>query len=124
MPTTPVQRGTALKLGGVAPTFTKLLVDADTCEYTPTEYKEVVETKDNNGELINMLFNDPTAVLEFEATTISGQTAPVQSDLITATFADATTVEFLVRDVVKLKGFGKIQRAKYTLIKPAVDWSP
>lgn len=124
MPTTPVQRGTALKLGGVAPTFTKLIVEAGTCEYIAKDYGSVVITKDNNDEVINYLFNDPTAKLSFEATTISGQTPPEQGDLITATLADASTIEFVVREAVPLKGFGAVQRAAYKLEKPAVDLSP
>lgn len=125
MATTPVTRGRALKLAGAAPTTTKLLIDAKTFRYTLKDYSMVTRVGDNNSKTATYVFQDAITKASFEATTISGQTAPGQGDLITLTFPDNSTVEMLIVDPVEFSGYGEVERGTYKLEKPEdEDLSP
>lgn len=123
MATTPVQRGTALLYPGVAPTTTKLLIKGSTFR-RGTIYKKVSEVEDNNAETSTYVFQNPVDQVKFEASTIAGQTAPSQSDLITLTYTGPTAVEYVITEIVDLGGRGETEFASYTCEKPVVDLSP
>jgi hypothetical protein len=124
MATTPVQRGTAF-LYKAAPTAAAFVVDADTYSQIVTQYQDQQTIKDNNAEDACEVGQNPAQFLEFEATVKSGQTAPAHLDLVTMTFPDASTVEFVVIDPVPVTGFGKVQRIKLKLKKASLlDYSP
>lgn len=122
MPTTPTQRGTSFKTEA-APTATAFLIDASTYKRS-TEYQNRQTILDNNMEDATEVFQNAADMIECEATVKSGQTAPTQGALVTLTFPDASTVEYVVIDPVPLSGFGMVQRISLKLKKATVDYSP
>lgn len=122
MPTTPTQRGTQFKYVA-APTATAFVVDAETYSQIVSQFQSQQTVLDNNAEDAAEVGQNPAQFLEFEATVKNGSTAPAHLDLVTMTFPDATTVEFVIIDPVPVTGFGKVQRIKVKLKKAAVDYS-
>ncbi|MEQ1861892.1 MAG: hypothetical protein ABMA13_18390 [Chthoniobacteraceae bacterium] len=124
MPTTPTQRGVAFKYVAAPSGIAAFIIDASTFQEVFTEFQNRQTILDHNLEDVCEIGQNPAKMLEFEATIISGQTAPKHLDLVTVTI-DGSATEFVVIDPVPITGFGMVQRVKLKLKKAdSADYSP